>query len=99
MAMTTIRKQVYGRATSWVARITGRDPRYGLAREFVRRRDVTAHRSNVYRDLEWTIDLEEGAIYEYRFAVSSRQEERGYWRVQGGQLVPATHEQVLEAMA
>ncbi|WP_460038684.1 hypothetical protein [Thermaerobacter litoralis] len=82
-----------------MARITGRDPKYGLAREFVRRRDVTTRRTNVYRTMEWAIDLEEGAIYEYRFAVSSRQEERGFWRVLGGQLVEIDYDDVLEAIA
>lgn len=97
--MTTIKRHVYGRKTNWVAKITGTDPKYGLAREFVRKRDVTRARSNVYRDLEWTISLDDGAIYEYRFATSSRQEERGFWQVQGGQLVEIHYEQVLEAIA
>lgn len=39
----------------WVAQITGLDARYGLARQFEAKRDVTEHRGNRKRDLEYTL--------------------------------------------
>lgn len=94
-----VQRTVYGRKTSWVARITGTDPKYGLAREFLPKRDVTQSRSNVYRDLQWAVKLEDGAIYEYRFAISSGQEQRGFWRVVDGQLVDVDYQDVMEAVS
>ncbi|MBT9259478.1 MAG: hypothetical protein KM310_06955 [Clostridiales bacterium] len=95
--MITIQRHVYGRKPNWIARIDGRDKTYGLSRRFIHRRDVTRHRTNVYREYEWVVDLTEGVIYEYCFAISSGQEERGFWRVKGGQLVEVSYQEVLEA--
>jgi len=95
--LETITKTCY-RGYGWIARITGRDEKYGLAREFVRKRDVTVRRTNVYRELEWVIELEEGVIYEFCWRVSSGQEDRGFWQVRGGQFVKVEYQDVLEVV-
>lgn len=96
--LETITKTCY-RGYGWIARITGRDDKYGLARKFISKRDITGRRSNVYRKLEWVVELEEGSIYEYCWRVSSGQEERGFWQACGGQLVKVEYQDVLEAMS
>lgn len=70
----------------WVARITGRDPKFGLARDFLSKRDITSS-GNVYREIEFVIPAEEGAIYEYSRQASARRTEKGFWRIEGGTLV------------
>lgn len=96
--LETIIKTCY-RGYGWIARVTGRDEKYGLARKFLGKRDVTERKSNVYRKLEWVIELEEGVIYEFCWRVSSGQEDRGFWQVRGGQLVKVEYQDVLEAVS
>lgn len=84
---------------AWVARITGTDPKFGLAREFVRKQDVTSARSNVYRDLEFAVRLDEGAAYEWFQQSSSRAQDRGFWIVRDGDLVSASRAEVEDAVS
>jgi hypothetical protein len=84
---------------AWVAEITGPDPKFGLTRRFLPKRDETAARSNTYRDLVWTLPLTEGACYEYFVQVTSGQQERGFWLVRGGALVAVERADVLRRFA
>jgi hypothetical protein len=87
------------RGRAWIAEITGLDAKYGLARTFVPKRDVTSARSNVYRDNEWVLDLTDGTIYEYRdIDASSGGGDSGYWQVQQGQLVELSKAEVVEEL-
>lgn len=70
----------------WIAHITGRDPKYSLARDFLPKRDVTDS-GNTYREIEFSIPADEGAIYEYSRQASARRTEKGFWQVRDGKLV------------
>ena len=89
----SITRNVYGSQGSFIALITGEDPKYGLARSWVSKRDVTKARSNTYREIEWTLTLEEGQVYEYKFLRSSRAIDQGYWFVRNGQREPISRAQ------
>ena len=95
----TISSHSYGGKT-WIARITGTDPKFGLARVFESKRDVTSSKSNKYRDLEWVLVLDEGAVYEYReMDNSSGGGDSGYWQVRDGKLVDVSRQDILEHFA
>lgn len=97
--MIVLKTHTYG-GRAWVARITGPDPKYKLAREFVAKRDVTTASSNVYRDLEFYIQAKNGEYYEYRnFESSSRGGKSGFWKVVNGELVDVTIAEVLNEFA
>ena len=81
----TITMHVHG-GRGWVAEITGRDQKFGLARKFLAKRDVT-NSGSVYRELEFAIPLTEGTIYEYSEQASARRTVKGFWHVQSGDLV------------
>jgi hypothetical protein len=68
----------------WVAKITGLDPKYGLAREFVRGiRDYSGSNSVGSRGIETTFALEDG-IYEINIPRSWKQTDREFIRVADG---------------
>ena len=78
---------------AWIARITGTHSRYGLDRDFCDADDVTEAKSNTYRTQEWTLPLDEGAVYEYRdLGASSSGGDSGFWQVQGGELAEISEE-------
>lgn len=90
----TVKSHSYG-GKSWIAHISGVDEKFGFQRNFLRKQDVTDARSNVYRDLEWDVPLIEGRIYEYCSQTSSRQQAKGFWVVEQGQLVSRDRHQVV----
>jgi hypothetical protein len=93
-----IETHTYGPAKAYVARITGTHPKYRLEREFCYKRDVTHSRSNVYRDLEFAVRLEEGAVYQYRgMDASSGKSTDGFWRVEEGGLHEIGYAEAVEA--
>lgn len=95
MELCKVVKNVYG-GKFWVAKITGEDEKFGFERQFLRKYDITSAKTNVYRDIEILVPLEEEVIYEYSAQTSSRQSERGFWIVQNGSLVPIEKDKVLE---
>ena len=97
--MIRIESNSHGGRT-WIARITGKDPKFGFNREFVRKHDVSVARSNVYRRLEFYLETEEGAVYEYRdLNGSARGGESGFWIVRGGELHQISRQEVLGLFA
>ena len=71
---------------AWIAAITARDPKFGLKREFLSKRDIT-NGGQTYRKIEWAIPAVEGAVYEYCGRHSSSREVKCFWQVRDGQLV------------
>jgi hypothetical protein len=84
------------RGRAWIARITGVDKEHGLTRRFVRRRDVTTARTNVYRRQQWVVPIEEGVVYEFRdIGASSSGGDSGFWRLGSeGELVTVARPEV-----
>jgi len=79
----------------WVARITGLDPKYGLAREFLRgQKDYTDANSTGSRGVFLTYWLPEG-IYEVYERTGWKSERRFFCRSEQGRLVRMTQEEVL----
>ena len=84
----------------WVARITGRDPKHGLAREFLRGsvsfRDVEDELGarGVYR---W-FELEEGALFEVNAPLSWTSADRYFCRSERGRVVRMTREEIDAAL-
>ena len=79
---------------AWIARITGTHSRYGLDRDFCDADDVTEAKSNAYRTQEWTLPLDEGAVYEYRdLGASSSGGDSGFWQVQEGELAEISEDE------
>lgn len=79
----------------WVARITGRDPRYGLAREFVQgQRDYAEASSTGARGIVVWYQLEDGGIYEIHELLSWKRDRRYFCRARRGQVVEITREEV-----
>ncbi len=68
----------------WVAEITGPDPRYGLAREFLRGRRSYRHasRTGCHGIYQW-YELQEGRIYEVCAPLTATRWERYFCRVDG----------------
>lgn len=94
----TVETHTYGLAKPYVAKITGTHPQFRLERSFCPKRDVTKARSNVYRDLEFVVRLEEAAIYQYRgLGASSSGGNDGFWQVNDGELQEITCADALEA--
>lgn len=71
---------------AWIARITGRDPKYGLTRAFLPKRDVTGS-GNTYRRIEFAVPAEDGAIYEWFCQEAARRSEKGFFQVRDGRLI------------
>ena len=94
----TVETRTYGPLKPYVARITGTHPQYRLERSFCPKQDVTKHRSNVYRELEWVVKLEEDAVYQYRgLGGSSSGGNDGFWQVLDGKLKSITYADALQA--
>jgi hypothetical protein len=89
-----------GAPVGWVARITGRDPKYGFAREFLRGsvsfRDVEDELGarGVYR---W-YELEEGAFFEVNAPLSWTSADRYFCRSERGRVVRMTREEIDAAL-
>lgn len=78
----------------WVARITGRDPKYGLARDFLRgRKDYADSNSIGSRGVYLYFTLADG-VYEVRELKSWRRERRYFCRASGGELNELSREEV-----
>jgi hypothetical protein len=84
----------------WVARITGRDAKYGLAREFLRG-------SVSFRDVEDDLgargvfrwyELEEGSLFEVNAPLSWTSAERYFCRSERGRVVRMTREEIDAAL-
>ncbi len=88
--------QQENRPVGWVARITGSDEKYGLAREFLRG-------SVSFRDVEdelgargvWRwFELEEGALFEVNAPLSWTSADRYFCRSERGRVVRMTREEI-----
>lgn len=84
----------------WVARITGRDAKYGLAREFLRG-------SVSFRDVEDELgargvfrwyELAEGALFEVNAPLSWKHADRYFCRSERGRVVRMTREEIDAAL-
>lgn len=83
------------RPRPWVARITGRDEKYGLAREFIRgARDYADGNSTGSRGVYRWYELPEGEVYEINAPMSWKHADRYFARSHRGQLVRMTREEV-----
>jgi hypothetical protein len=89
-----------GAPVGWVARITGRDPKYGLAREFLRG-------SVSFRDVEDELgargvfrwyELAEGALFEVNAPLSWTSAERYFCRSERGRVVRMTRDEIDAAL-
>lgn len=100
MATITITRNVHS-GKFWAALVTGTDAKFGFAREFTgTKRDVTAARTNTYRDIELTLhNIEDGQIYEFGAQDSSRANTRWFARIESGELVTISADEVRQAVA
>jgi hypothetical protein len=89
-----------GAPVGWVARITGRDAKYGLAREFLRG-------SVSFRDVEDDLgargvfrwyELEESALFEVNAPLSWTSADRYFCRSERGRVVRMTREEIDAAL-
>lgn len=70
---------------AWIARITGTDPKYGLAREFVDKDESGLSRSRQSGSVGWKLPGD--GVYSFgKFCVSSNSESAGYFVVVGGKV-------------
>lgn len=84
-----------GRPRAWVARITGRDPRYGLAREFVgSKRDFAEANGTGSRGVYRWYELDEGGVYEVNAPLSWKHADRYFCRSERGKVVRMSREEV-----
>lgn len=84
---------------AWCAQITGTDPTYGLAREFLRPSvDYSKANSQGTRGVFRFYWLEDG-IYEVSSPASWRNTERYFCRVENGQIVRISKAEVLECLS
>jgi len=90
-----------GAPVGWVARITGRDPKYGLAREFLRG-------SVSFRDVEDELgargvfrwyELAEGALFEVNAPLSWTSADRYFCRSERGRVVRMTRDEIDAALS
>ena len=78
----------------WVAKILGRDERYGLARQFVKRQvDYSESNSTGSRGVYYYYHLDEG-IYEVNELVSWNNERRYFLRSGSGEVTEISKEEV-----
>lgn len=83
----------------WVARITGLDERYGLAREFLKPlRDYRDSNSTCSRGVMLVFQLEEGSYFEVNELLSWKRERRYFCRSEGGSTVEVQESAVRTAM-
>lgn len=79
----------------WVARITGRDAKYGYAREFVRaRKDYAGGNSIGSRGVMLHFVLNDGEVYEVRQLTSWTSERRYFARAILGKVVEVPADEV-----
>lgn len=79
----------------WVARISGTDSRYGLAREFVEpHRDYAHVNSTGSRGIMLYFVVDEGEVYEVHKLVSWSKHVRYFCRIQDGDEIRMTREEV-----
>lgn len=79
----------------WVAQITGRDARHGLARTFLNHlKDYKDANGTGSRGVYLTYVLRDGFLYEVRELLSWSRERRYFCRVAAGQIVEMTAEEV-----
>ncbi len=82
----------------WAAEITGKDPRYGLSRSFLRAKlDYSRANSKGSRGVEACYILYSDHVYEVNAAVSWKRNRRYFCRVDdGGNIVEISREEVDE---
>lgn len=84
-----------GRPKAWVARITGRDDKHGLAREFLRGQpDYSGSNEDGSRGVVRWYELPEGCVYEINAPLSWTEADRYFARSERGRLVRMTREEV-----
>lgn len=97
--MITLELEKIGGSKPWVARITGIDPKYGLAREFVNGiADYSRSNRPGTRGIYYSFDLADG-IYEIKGGNSwGSAGSRGFLLVRGGASEPIAMAAVLDAI-
>lgn len=90
MTEITVSWSVYNGGKGWLARITGTDPKFGFAREFVHSNGGHSSRSGDTGSTSWMV---EDGLYE----VNGRGG-RGYVAVEGGKERAITRAQLLAAL-
>lgn len=84
-----------GRPRAWVARITGRDDKHGLAREFLRGQpDYSGGNEDGSRGVVRWYELPEGCVYEINAPLSWTEADRYFARSVRGKMVRMTREEV-----
>ncbi len=79
----------------WVAKVTGKDPKFGLSRQFLRaRKDYAGGNSIGSRGVMLHYVLEDGFMYEVRQLTSWSSERRYFARAILGKVVEITREEV-----
>ena len=82
------------KSNPWVARITGPDPQYGLAREFQRGyADYSAASGTGGRGI-WLLYALDDGVYEVNKRLSWKHTKRYFVRVQDGDIAEITREEV-----
>lgn len=80
----------------WLAQVTGTDPRYGLARQFVRARiDYRGANSRATRGAWFWWTLDEGLLYETRYLSAWSRQEHRFLTASGGDVRDVTGEEAL----
>jgi hypothetical protein len=83
-----------GRPKAWVARITGRDPKHGLAREFlVGKRDYSDASDDGSRGVVRWFECPDGGVYEVNAPMSWTEADRYFARSERGVMVKLTAEE------
>jgi hypothetical protein len=87
------------RPRAWVARITGRDPKHGLAREFLRfSRDYSRTDETGARGIYQWYELEEGALFEVNAPLSWTSADRYFCRSERGRVVRMARDEIDAAL-
>ena len=90
MTEITVSWSLYNGGKGWLARITGTDPKFGFAREFVHSSDLSSSRSGSTGRTSWLVD---DGLYELNGRGG-----RGYVAVEGGKERAITRAQLLAAL-
>lgn len=79
----------------WVAEITGRDPTYGWARQFLRGQKDYSHANSIgSRGIMIYYHLQEGAVYEVNDWAGWSSVDRYFCRAEGNKIVRMTEREV-----